>query len=371
MNVQYEKLVADYVEGLTTQLRKFAPAEEFLDLWVHDENHTASVLNMIEAAYSYGLDSLSIDISSEPVRKTIDVDQLKKALHPWAYANFHQKKGGKFLIEVLFNRQTELASLGINDVPSLYRPSFNDTVPAVNFEGSLSENSSFVFSRASHGGVTLQANVDSKTDIIGEVSFSGPTTPVSKKLLCELCHLMSQKPVNECHDHAVISLEYFLRDKSQKRTPPGIVTPFNTWAVFKELTVLVRKLVNRYREQAGRHDQKNFYSPPISPRWLATPDTEKINILTAAIECFCKNQKTNPAWFVIKAIQNHFKVIVDLHPEICKHESTTLLNLETCLREQVEQTLCVYTEEEPDQNKMRWDRPAVKSQIAVPKIVNE
>ena len=42
INIQYEKLVQDYLESLNTQLRGFSPSKEldFLETWTPDDNIT-------------------------------------------------------------------------------------------------------------------------------------------------------------------------------------------------------------------------------------------------------------------------------------------------------------------------------------------
>ncbi|GEM_PF-1536207 len=369
MIIEYEKAVAGYMQNLTTQLRRFAPSEDFLDLWVHDESHTSSILNMLEAAHSYGLKSVSLEISSAEAVKGLDLARLTKASGCFCRIAVEKKDGEKLLLNVDFDQKIDsLASLGIVDVPTLYRLQFNYKKEMNNYRTPLSKRPHLVPVEASVSGVLLQANID-KSHIVCELSYEGPGTVVSERLLDELCSLMLGKPVIECRDHSVICLEYILRDKSEKRIPAGIVTPFNTWVVFKDLAHLTRGLLEDYRKKSGYQGEDNFYSPPISPRWLSLSDPERVKVLNHAIEDFCKSRSTNPDWFAIKEIRHQFKIIMDMHPEICHHTSTILLELEVYLRKQVEQTLCIHKEEEPDQNKMRWDRPAVKSQLVVPKKV--
>ena len=62
INIQYEKLVQDYLESLNTQLRGFSPSKEldFLETWTPDDNITYSILSIIECAYESELKELSI-----------------------------------------------------------------------------------------------------------------------------------------------------------------------------------------------------------------------------------------------------------------------------------------------------------------------
>ncbi len=369
MIIHYEKLVNDYLSGLTTRLRNFIPAEDFLDLWVHDEDHAASILAMLEAAETHGVKSLSIRITSEDTIKNLDTDRLRKTSEPIGQLSI-EKMPEEMLVHFSFNhRLTPLASLQVKDVPILYRLRFNynQAVPCFNRE--LSSHPPLMPASASNYGISLQALIDPARHQVEDVGYTGATTTVSKRLMDELCSLVHHKPINECHDHSVISLEYLLRDKSQKRMPAGIITPFNTWDVFCELLSLVRQLVCDYRGKTGYSSKENFYTLPISPAWRSLTDTGKIEALLQSIHKFCQEKSIESHWFAVKDIQHHSKVILDLHPELCGFESTALLELEVYLRENLEPTLCIFREEEPDKNKMRWDRPVVKSQIPVAKVI--
>lgn len=368
MMIHYEKLVHDYLSGLTTRLRNFIPAEDFLDLWVHDEDHANSILAMLEAAGAHGLKSVSINITSEDTMKHLDADRLRKSSESIGQISMEKTPEG-MLIHFAFNRRiTPLASLQIKDVPALYRLHFNYDRVVSCFNKELPPKSPLILVSASGYGVSLQALIDPARHQIEDIGHAGATTAVSKRLMDELCTLMRHKPINECHDHSVIGLEYLLRDRSQKRIPVGIITPLNTWDVFNELTVLVRELVCNYREKAGYRSRDNFYALPISSAWRSLTDAEKIEALLQSINSFCQERSIEPHWFAVKEIQHHFKVILDLHPELCRLESITLLELEAYLRGNLEPTLCIFREEEPDKNKMRWDKPAVKSQIPIAKV---
>tara|TARA_B100000029_G_C17331761_1_gene871929 strand:- start:529 stop:846 length:318 start_codon:yes stop_codon:yes gene_type:complete len=67
INIQYEKLVQDYLESLNTQLRGFSPSKEldFLATWTPDDNITYSILSIIECAYESELKELSIILNSK------------------------------------------------------------------------------------------------------------------------------------------------------------------------------------------------------------------------------------------------------------------------------------------------------------------
>lgn len=76
MRIRYEEIASGYEEGLRTQLRRFRPAHEFLETWVHDTDPAKSILSMVEAAQMGGIDRLEVLIG-ESTAKGIDLAQLK------------------------------------------------------------------------------------------------------------------------------------------------------------------------------------------------------------------------------------------------------------------------------------------------------
>jgi len=66
--VDYEELVRSYRDSLTTVLRGFTAGADFLDIWVPDDDHHKSILNLVESAESAGLDGVSIRIGADTLR---------------------------------------------------------------------------------------------------------------------------------------------------------------------------------------------------------------------------------------------------------------------------------------------------------------
>ncbi|MBI4063328.1 MAG: hypothetical protein HY401_03385 [Elusimicrobia bacterium] len=366
--LNYDELVKGYWEGLNTQLRKFSTGYEFLDLWVPDSDHTSSIFNIIDAASSHGLNSFSINVTNAEVAQSLDVEELKKAAGAGGQVAISHEKGGGLLIAVTIERQTAWTTLGMGDVPSLYRLVFNYETAVGDFECSLTEMPPFVLAESSSDGAVLKALIDPSSHLVAETGFRGRLAPVSRRLVNELCHIMKGKPVNECGDHAVIFLEHALRDKSQRRLNSGITTPRNSWFVFKELTHLVREMADDYRRKTKYDDRQNFYLPASSPQWQRASDSNKLELVREAAALFCKAKEILASSIVVKEIVRSSRVMIEVDLNVWKDSEPFLLELEVYLRKQVELALSIFCEETPDLNKMRWDRPAVKSQVAKPKV---
>lgn len=61
--VNYEEAVSDFNEKLLTQLRSHGAEADYLEMWVPDEDPAKSILNMVEAAQTYGREGIAIRVS--------------------------------------------------------------------------------------------------------------------------------------------------------------------------------------------------------------------------------------------------------------------------------------------------------------------
>jgi hypothetical protein len=65
--LDYDALVREFEDGLVNNLRRHGVGDDFLEMWVPDPDPVLGVLNMAEAAESYGLTGVSIRVSKEMV----------------------------------------------------------------------------------------------------------------------------------------------------------------------------------------------------------------------------------------------------------------------------------------------------------------
>jgi hypothetical protein len=79
MTIDYNNLVKGYYDGLVNNLRNFSPGPEFLESWVHDEDHERSLFGIFEAAKDAGLTSLSVTVEP-PFCDDLNMNSLNKEL---------------------------------------------------------------------------------------------------------------------------------------------------------------------------------------------------------------------------------------------------------------------------------------------------
>ncbi|MRG72628.1 hypothetical protein GH722_12740 [Alphaproteobacteria bacterium HT1-32] len=77
--LDYDALVQEFEDGLVNNLRRHGVGDDFLEMWVPDPDPVKGVLNMAEAAESFGLEQISMQVSQTTIPSARH-DELLKAL---------------------------------------------------------------------------------------------------------------------------------------------------------------------------------------------------------------------------------------------------------------------------------------------------
>ncbi|PIP83007.1 MAG: hypothetical protein COR54_11920 [Elusimicrobia bacterium CG22_combo_CG10-13_8_21_14_all_63_91] len=81
--LNYDALVAEYQDNLTSKLRGFGSSCDFLELWVHDEDDDLSLAGMIESAKASGVSLFSLTMSGGTAGR-VDFDRVRKIVEGFA-----------------------------------------------------------------------------------------------------------------------------------------------------------------------------------------------------------------------------------------------------------------------------------------------
>lgn len=346
--INYEELVAAYWEGLTTVLRGFRPAAEFLDMWVPDENHAKSILNLIEAAQTAGRDNIAIYIGPGTLR-TLEIPLLQELATGLGHVHVEGAEKG-IVFEV--SNMTEWASF--QEVPPVYRDKLLAVFSTRQYEGRLESEANLVLAQAGWQGITLMALIDPATHLIQKVSYQGATSVAQRGLLEALCTLLVGMTIQEASDHAVIYLEYELRDPTQKPPVTGIVIPQNAHSIFQLPLQLTRSLLAHYRQLTGYASTENFFDRAPSAAWLALTRDEKLVRLRTVLSELCSHLDLPASTVEIISLDGKDKVTIRFHGDFTgAAQQQYIMKLEDGFKQKIDRKLQLYTEEMKDLNIIR------------------
>jgi hypothetical protein len=348
--IDYESAVAAYMENLSTVLRGFQPAEglHFLETWVPDEDPLRSILGIFEAAKGAGIPAVTVRVGSQTLA-SLDLAAIESASTPLGWPEF-QSGADAAMLTLSFAEHDSL-----REVNRFYRSALQ-AVTTHEFEGVIEPEANAILATASKGNVQLMALVVGERRIVAKARYSGISTSNARRLLERLCPILEGKPIIECSDHAVIDLEFSLRDHSTSAPVPGVVMPENSDPMFALPIQLVRDLLADYRRQASFTETENFYVRPCSPRWRRLSREQRQAEVADALATIPEGVD-----FSLLAIEGDRRVTIQIAPHAAKESmGTRLLQLEARLQQAVEPVLQVHLQAKADLNTIRRIQEARK-----------
>ncbi|HKW94575.1 MAG TPA: hypothetical protein VJX92_22010, partial [Methylomirabilota bacterium] len=220
-------------------------------------------------------------------------------------------------------------------------------------EGRAEARSGLALLEAGRDGWVLSALVDEATHRVRSARHRGARGD-ARALLEGLCAVMEDKPLLECADHAVIRLEYRLRDRDRPRPVAGIVTPESVESAFGPLTAAVRELLAEYRRRAGYAETDNRFHPEPSPDWSALSQEQRMARLQAALDRLVAQRGLRPGDVVCTRLDRSTRATLEFRAELpAQKKAGMLMGLERELKSTLEPTIHLYQEEMHDKNKIR------------------
>ena len=389
VRIDYEALATAYAQSLITVLRNFqSSGHRFLETWVPEADALRSILGILEAARDNALPQISIHLGAATLN-CVDLAELGRHAEQFGRITLEADGDGVALDvsfpgiaadrtvghevagvlpptePVLQSRTSAVAAVSSPRSPHtaasrceetnpIYAAGLRRAAESHAHEGSLALTGLLVSVQASHAGITLSALVDPSCHFIRQSAYSGILSANAHGLFETLCQLMENRPIIECRDHAILFLEYELRDHAMPRPVPGIVMPENADPMFALPATLVRALFADYRRGTGFNESSNCYDPPVSGRWEALSPKERIELLQEAVDRHPVGRGVT-----ILRMESPKRVVIGFEQEASAFTNQSrLMFLEDHLQRKLERTLQLCVEPMLDQNRLRRSKEA-------------
>ena len=275
--LDYDKLVDAYSTNLEVSLRGFRPAEEMLDTWVPDEDTERSLSNLVEAAQLCGSDRIAVRVGAQTLSKH-PAAVLKEKLATLGEVTLAEERDA-----VVFTISKLQETASFRSVRQIYQRKLRARIGDLKFKRTLRVEGSQIPLRATEGQYSLAWAVQPGTHRIVDAAFDGTKPGLMLAVLDQLCELLVDLPIQEARDHAVVRLEFALRDSAQRHPVPGIVMPKNADPLFRLPATLVNRLFDDYRTSTGYQPAMNFFDPGPRAAWAALSPAEREQRLTEVI----------------------------------------------------------------------------------------
>ena len=398
--IDYERLVADFKDGLLRTLRGHAAGEAYLELWVPDEDPIRSLVQMAEAAQAAGRDAISVRLRFA----TLPGDALPRCeemLADFGRASF-TRQDGSVLIVVSGVQSVRIArpsappararrgardaagKVGARSVerreavapPASVRrrrsgtiegmaPCFRDALFALlerpGREGSCAASQGHDMVRVSAEAAVLEVAIARADHRIGEARHRGAANSATRAILEGLCRQLPGMTIQEVADHAVTRLCHWLRDRSTPAPVSGIMLAGNADPEFDVARMLCRALREAYHRDLtdGRSWAPNRFHLSPSPAWLALSPPERAREIARVIEEFDAECGLAPGTTALHGLDDDVlgfpvRAIVALGAAADPAATPQLLrDLARRLMDRVEPTLQVHVTELKDANRLR------------------
>lgn len=346
--LDYDQLVDAYHVNLDATLRGFRAAEEMLDTWVPDDDPVRSLTNLVEAAQLCGSESVSVRVSNQTLQPQGPGLLEEKLASLGDLAVTREPEAVVFTI----SRLQETASF--RSVRPIYQPKLRARFANLRFQRPLTTRDNQIPLRAVEEQFSLAWAVQPEQHLIADAVFDGPGDgPMQATLDC-LCEILSGLPVQEARDHAVVRLEYSLRESRQRHAIAGIVLPQNADPMFRLPSILVNRLFNDYQTSTGYRPAMNFYDPGPRPAWAALSPAEREQQLNAALAAQGLALGIGPEDVHIVECKLPYAVTIRFGDHLAIPAKRGLaLAVERLVREHCDPRLEVFCEEKKDLSKLR------------------
>lgn len=346
--LDYDKLVAAYNANLDVTLRGFRPAEEMLDTWVPDDDVVRSLSSLVEAAQLCGSESVHVRVARQTLG-TRTASSLQEKLSTFGDVELAEQPDA-----VVFSISNLQETALFRSVRGCYqqklRARYNDLVcrrPLRVSEGQIPL-------RASEEGWTLAWAVRTDAHEIVDAVFEGAARGPMAAVLDYLCGIVVGLPIVEARDHAVIKLEFALRDPHQRHPVPGILLPQNADPIFRLPARLVNRLFEDYLTSTGYRPGMNFFDPGPDPSWKALSETEREQRVARVLSDHHASLGVTPGQVQVVECKHAYAVTVRFGDDLpIPRKRSLALSLERLVRQQCDGRLEVFCEEKKDLSKLR------------------
>lgn len=378
LKINYNYFEDNFNQTLISELRKHGSSEEYLQLWVPDDNIVIGLAGMVDSVLASGIKNFYIHVSKKSISQ-IQIDEFvnlikftskcnqfegsdtydfefspaqsiaeripfeinKKIINSKVIISETVRFGAeKSEIEILFNLKAAALKL---------KNSLENEVAIKNekYYLSISTKSYIIYLKVEEDGLVCEAYFQSK----GELWI--------KNLLDLYCKLALNTPFQEVADHNVLKIIDELKSRDNMSLYDGILLPANCGTFFTELIIACRKVYVNWAKDNQAFGIINQYITPPSADWLKTEP----KILLDRIKIFLnnyykeKNMSYSDSISGIRLEKNKSKNLIRI---VIQYSSNTkidrpsdLLGMENYLRIHLEKTLEVVSERVSDTSPLR------------------
>jgi len=346
--LDYDKLVEAYSANLDTTLRGFKAADEMLDTWVPDDDTLRSLSSLVEAAQLCRSDSVTVRVSNKTLGN-VSAESVREKLATFGEVTLTQENEG-----AIFAVSSLQETASFRSVRPIYQQKLRARLGQIGFKRPLRTEGNQIPLRATEEGYTLALAINTETHIIADAVFDAKTRGPMQAALDVLCEILIGLPIQEARDHAIIRLEFALRDSEQTHPISGIVLPHNADPIFRIPWIMVKRLFDDYKTSTQYQPKMNFFDPGPKESWAVLGHDERAKRVAVAI--FSHGSALGIAADEVHVVEckRPYAVTIQFNGNLSiPAKRNAALKLERLVRKECDPRLEVFCEEKKDLSKLR------------------
>tara|TARA_B100000686_G_scaffold354338_1_gene464030 strand:- start:194 stop:1336 length:1143 start_codon:yes stop_codon:yes gene_type:complete len=368
---RYTTLIKKYEKDLINNLRDFNSEDEFLRLWVPDQDVNKSIVNLLFSFTENNLNNGSVYFDNEHQIKSIDNKKIINIFKNNANIRFLKKNDGLILffekIKSSYKQKIVIPNVKIkktkkfdriislsNDYDDYYLSSikkykYKDFTKKYN-----KENTSLICIEEKNENINLVLFINSKNYRVINCYFENVKNLNKEKVIFYnlMCEFFINLPIYEIKDHSLIRLENFIRPKNMNKKVKGIILPVFNSKLFSETQTLINNIYFKFIKINSDIPSVNEYDYEVNENWKKLkPENQKLSI-SRIIKAYEIENKIKKGSIKFKKIDFNTRITVSILEKNIDKQGC-ILGLEIYLRKVVDKRIELFYEEQMDKNKLR------------------
>lgn len=380
LKIDYNHYVKNFNQTLISDLRKHGSPEEYLQLWVPDDNIIIGLAGMVDSVIATGIQHFQIEILKTSISQ-LKVNEFLEQITSLVHCN-QNESSDKYIFEFspshvkvdhvlkkLKIKSPKAAQTENNNIKKhivKYKkillihnklkksalalpPRFNHKKVANNFSQSFKIKGSdyCIFLLVSRGGV------------VKDIAFSVSKVAWKNNILELYCELGRNLPIQELIDHNILKIIYRLNTNVNSKLVSGVLLPSNCGLFFTQLNALGRKAYDGWKDKNQISSSTNTYIVPPAKAWQDENPAVLLEQIKTSITDYYKSRGLEFSKIIssvrLEKSKSTFltRIVIQYTDNQINYRSIDLFNMEKHVRNNLEPTLEIVSERVSDTSPLR------------------
>lgn len=380
LKIDYNHYANNFNQTLISDLRKHGSTEEYLQLWVPDDNIVIGMAGMVDSVIASGIKHFQIEILKESISKK-KVNEFLEQIKSLVRCN-QNESSDKYTFEFSLSHvkiDHELGKLKTKSPKAAKNKKEKIKKHSVKkkriflIHTKLKNSALALTLRFDHKKLANNFSEDlqikgknycifihvSKEGVVKDIAFSASKEKWKNAILELYCELGLNLPIQELIDHNILKIIYRLNANVNTKLVSGVLLPSNCGLFFTQLNALGRKAYNNWKDENLILSSTNTYIVPPVKAWQDENHEFLLDQIKKSVSDYYKSQSLEFSKMIssvrLEKNKSNFlsRIVIQYTNNYINNRSIDLFNMEKHLRNNLEPTLEIVSERVGDTSPLR------------------